>query len=167
MNKIKGFFTVAGFLFTVLLHGQTDTLHITKGFSNYHQAADSLIARLIASKPGNIEDFLLSKSLFIKGVRQRDTTTPENFITGTYFGYQARTRKSFKKLYKKIRNKPFYLKTAKRDSIYLYANTGDPSLHRVEVYFKRKKEHYYIKFQLWNINGTWYFYDKFLLEREQ
>lgn len=167
MNKIKGFLTVALCLFATLLHGQTDTLSPTKGFLNYREASDSLVARLTASKPGNIEDFLLSKTLFIKGVRQRDTTTPENFITGTYFGYQTRTRKSFKKLYKKIRSKPFYIKTAKRDSVYLYANTGDPSLHRVEVYLKRKKEHYYIKFQLWNINGTWYFYDKFLLEKEQ
>lgn len=167
MGKNKWFFIVFTVLFSCKTFGQADSTKIGRGFVNYFEATDSLIARLIASKPGNIEDYLITKSQFVAAVRLKDSTTPENFVVGIYYGYESKIRKSFKKLHKKIRGKPFYIKTSKRDSIYLYSNTGDPSLHRIEVHFKRKKTEYYIKYQLWKINGLWYFYDKFMLETEE
>lgn len=148
------------------LSAQTDTLH-RHGFVNYKEAADTLYVRLLNKKFAGIQVFTVDQKTFLRETRKRDTIVPEQMVRGQYFSYWGRAERSYKKVYKKLRKRKVKVGKTLKDTVLLYRNTGSPDVLRAELYISQKKYNAYVKYQLWWVDGLWYFTGKFELVEEK
>lgn len=155
MGKVR--FCIALFFYFSSLSAQygPDTLK-RYGFSNYHEAADTIWSRLAFKKLTSLKRFTVTESSFVKETRKHDTAVVEQMIHGYWLAYWYHVDKSFKKVYNTLKKEKLDFKKAKLDTILLYTNTGSEDLQRCEIYFVRNKRRGYVKFELWRVNGLWY-----------
>lgn len=158
--KNKGTFICIMLLGLAITKLQAQTAQVLRGFVLPKQAIDSVFAQLKLSKNASVLAFTASKDTFIFSQRKRDSITPDLFLSGQWSTYTATVNKGFKRLYKSVKGKPYYIKTATTDTFYV-TETSDSLVKRVEWILKRKKTGYTIKFSLWQMGYYWYLYDKF------
>lgn len=156
------------FFFAILfqVRAQNDTI-IRRGFTDFQEASDTLFARLMAKKSRGVLEFTVSMADFTKETRKADTVIPVQMIRGQYISYWGRVDRTFKKVYKKLRKRRISSKRVVYDTILVYRNTGNPNIHRVELYFSQRRYKGYVKFQIWRVSELWYFSGKFELVEEQ
>ncbi|MBS3914111.1 MAG: hypothetical protein KG003_06400 [Bacteroidetes bacterium] len=138
---------------------QVDTLH-HRGFRDYQEAADSLYSRLLSKKPNSVREFTVDEKTFIAETRKVDTVIAIQMIHGQYTFYWGQVERSYNKLHKKLQSRKIRAEKTKKDTVLLYPNYGN-GVQRAELYIKQKKYQAYIKYQLWQVNGLWYFTGKF------
>jgi hypothetical protein len=167
MRKVRHTIVLIYFITALFpLCGQTDTMH-RHGFVNYREAADTLYARLLNKKYAGIQVFTVDQKTFLKETRKHDTIVPDQMVRGQYLSYWGKAERSYKKVYKKLRKRKVKPGRTMKDTVLIYRNTGAADVQRAELYISQKKYNAYIKYQLWWVDGLWYFTGKFELVEEK
>lgn len=151
---------------SISLRAQVDSFQ-HQGFQSYNDAADTLFARLMNKKIQPLIKFTVNEDDFVKETRKTDTVVPIQMIHGQYLAYWSKVERSYKRVYKKLRKSRVTSKKAVYDTTLLYRNSGSHDVVRLELYFYQKKYKAYVKFQLWQVNGLWYFTGKMDLVEEK
>lgn len=162
----KAFLLFTAVFFFFQLSAQEDTMR-RYGFSGYREAADTLFQRLMNKKFESIRKFTIDEDAFVRETRKTDTVIPYQMIRGQYLTYWGKAERTFKKVHKKLRKSRVTQKKAVFDTVLVYRNTGNPDIIRTELYFSQKKYKAWVKFQLWRVDGLWYYNGKFELVEEK
>lgn len=166
--------SVVLFLSLHLLHAQempgtarSNDTFIRKGFAHPLEACDTLWKKLAFKKRGTLLPYTVSDSVFRSLVRKRgDTVTPNQLVYGQWLAYKHKVESSYKKAYKHLRKKKINLNRCIRDTVLTYRQAEQPDYMKVELYFSKKKQLSYFRFNLWRVNGEWYFVDKIIYAEE-
>lgn len=167
MGKVRQLKLLIGcFIFFNVLSAQMDTMH-SYGFATYQEAADTLFQKLLNRKFEGVKKFTVNEPMFIKETRKHDTVIVYQMIRGQYISYWGRVERTFKKTYKRLKKSKYTAKKTVYDTMLIYKNSGNSDVLRAELYFSQKRSNAWVKFQLWQVEGLWYFTGRFELVEEK
>lgn len=150
------------FCFVVVFCFQEQTM---AQMNSLQASSDSLWQSLLAPKVKKINPFILNKNQFTAICLQLDSTLDTLNISRQYLSYQFKLNKSFSAIKKQLKKKKMSLRSCLRDTI-LASKTDLLNHEKVELWFAKKKEKYYIKYYTVLFQGNYYFVDRMYLIKD-